>query len=994
MIIKEIFIYQYGKWTDTHFRGLSPFILFQGENETGKSTISSFILSILFGFPTKRDDRFKASASSEYGGALLIECPTYGEFRIERNYGRKDVSVLFADGTVKDEEWLKKWLGGIDRGLYEHIYFFDLDGLQNVHKIHAEDITRYLLSASTIGSEKLFQVENELIKQQESIFKPQGRNPVLNQKLNTLVDLDTKVKEKKREMDQYDQLLQKKQQLIDKESNLKQELILLSKELEKEQAWFSTIPLVVKEKQLEEKIKEYETLSFPENGLERWKEWSHALKPLTAQEISLIDQLEQAESKLNMLGKPILLQDKSKIEALLEQSSLLSREEERKQQLQTKLKYLEEGLEENRQLLGISDLDKFYWDAASIKEAEIRLEKWQHLQTLFLEKENRYKLEKQRMKLTLDKLKQMQTEILSPQELELEEGMLIEWETIRSLENEKKTVQSEITLIEQENDKLNRKSNEHKKIESLLMGLVSAISLAGLAISIGQKQWLIALICFFLCVTAGVAFTFLKRNQSDHRAESNRYTVLKERLRQIEEKEKDFTCTEERYIEAREKIQVHHRIAEEIKELQTALKEQSWFVEQMDKECSEVQAQLQSVHMLLLELYQMNTGKNDVEIERLSYELPVIQSISQQIKEKNRIEDEIQVIEGRMRPIRRLLDDWAEKLQLSGSQLELFGLLKERLEAEKEQEQSRKYLQEGINDSKQQLKKLQAEKNLVKAELSLLLEKAGCMDEESYWKKGFQFAEKLKLQDQLAAIHNQLNLTRFSEAERLERTLDPDSCRSRIHELQTSQKAKTEELEYVSKQVATIEYQLKQMEEGGVYIDLLHQYHQEKHSFQQSAKAWSVLTIARGLLQEAMVHFKEGTLPKVLQHAESIFKTLTNENYEKIRFSSDKEELSVLHITGKWFPAGALSQATKEQLYVAIRFGLIAALYPTLSLPIIIDDSFVNFDPNRVAKVMETLKNFSSRHQVIVLSCHPEMAYYFSEDEIVELMNFQHKPVQ
>ncbi|MET3696370.1 AAA family ATPase [Bacillus oleivorans] len=989
MLIKEIIIYQYGKWIDSHFQDIPSFMLFQGENEAGKSTLTSFILSILFGFPTKRDDRFKAAASSELGGALLISCPTHGEFRIERIYGKKEVTVLFEDGTVKDEEWLKKWLGGIDRSLYEQIYFFDLDGLQNVHKIQAEDITRYLLSASTIGSERLFQAENELIKEQETLFKPQGRNPVINQKLSQLAELDTKVKEKKRELDQYDQLLQERMKLIEKESDLKQELIANSKELEYEMAWLTTIPLVIKEYKLTEKLEEYDSLSFPENGLDRWKEWSHALKPLIAQEVSLKDQLEQAENKLSMLGEPILIKEKNKLEALLNQSPLFSRDLERIGELHSKLKYVEEGLQENRQFLGISDFDSFQWNPSSIKEAEIQLEKWNHLQKLYDEKDNKHKLEQQRKNISMEKLNQLENEILSPPELELEEGMLIEWETIKSIENEKKTIRAEISLIEQEKEKFNKNRHDTRKIESVLIGLVSLISLAGLTVSIRQNQWLIAFICGLLFVTVGVTFLYLKQNRSNQTSESNRYSLLKERLRQLENEEMDFTCTEERFFEAREKINGNQRVIEEMKEIQTAVKEQGWYAGELDKERLDVLKQLRSIELSLLDLFQSNTGKLEVNIDRLSVDLPLIQVIYHHLKEKSRLEEEIQEIENRMKPIQNSLQDWAKKLQLKGAYSELFGLLKDQLEREREQEQSRKFLQEGINEIRQQLKKIQAEKGLVTEELSFLLKKADCEDEESYLKKGFKLEEKLKLLNQLEAVQDQLNLTRFSEEERKHRNLDQEISKSLIFTLEEKEKAFLEELEHIRKQVATVDYQLKQMEEGGAYIDLLHQFYQEKYSFQETAKAWSVYTIARSFLQKAMVQFKEGTFPKVLRNAESIFKTLTNENYERIRFSSDNDELSVLHTSGKWFPAAALSQATKEQVYVAIRLGLIEALYPTLSLPIIIDDSFVNFDTNRVAKVMDTLQGFSGRHQVIVFSCHPEMTQYFPKDHIVELSKFQ-----
>ncbi len=53
MKIVEINIYGYGKFENVLFTDLHSTQVFFGENEAGKSTIMSFIHSILFGFPTK-----------------------------------------------------------------------------------------------------------------------------------------------------------------------------------------------------------------------------------------------------------------------------------------------------------------------------------------------------------------------------------------------------------------------------------------------------------------------------------------------------------------------------------------------------------------------------------------------------------------------------------------------------------------------------------------------------------------------------------------------------------------------------------------------------------------------------------------------------------------------------------------------------------------------------------------------------------------------------
>ena len=54
MKIKTLEIYGYGKWVNQKFELGDQLQLFYGKNEAGKSTLQSFIRSMLFGFPSRR----------------------------------------------------------------------------------------------------------------------------------------------------------------------------------------------------------------------------------------------------------------------------------------------------------------------------------------------------------------------------------------------------------------------------------------------------------------------------------------------------------------------------------------------------------------------------------------------------------------------------------------------------------------------------------------------------------------------------------------------------------------------------------------------------------------------------------------------------------------------------------------------------------------------------------------------------------------------------
>ena len=81
MRIKQLEIYGSGKWSDTTFDLTEDLHLFYGFNEAGKSTLMSFLHSILFGFPTRNSTllRYEPRESSRYGGKIIMTDSRFGE---------------------------------------------------------------------------------------------------------------------------------------------------------------------------------------------------------------------------------------------------------------------------------------------------------------------------------------------------------------------------------------------------------------------------------------------------------------------------------------------------------------------------------------------------------------------------------------------------------------------------------------------------------------------------------------------------------------------------------------------------------------------------------------------------------------------------------------------------------------------------------------------------------------------------------------------------
>ncbi len=132
MQIKELYIKNFGKFTDQHFFLKDGINFFYGENEYGKSTIYAFIKAMLFGMERGRG---RAALSDEFSRYEPWENPNYyagvmrftsggKTFRLERNfdrYSKKAVLLCEDDGeelSVEDGD-LEVLLDGLTKKNFE-----------------------------------------------------------------------------------------------------------------------------------------------------------------------------------------------------------------------------------------------------------------------------------------------------------------------------------------------------------------------------------------------------------------------------------------------------------------------------------------------------------------------------------------------------------------------------------------------------------------------------------------------------------------------------------------------------------------------------------------------------------------------------------------------------------------------------------------------------------------------------------------------------------
>ena len=135
MKIKRMEIYGYGKWVNQTFDVREDLQIFYGRNESGKSTLQSFIRSILFGFPDRRArrnkvNRYEPKHADVHGGRILFIDTPQGDLWVERT--TTGLTITQKDGEVltNPDQVLAQLLGGLDQKLFDSFYAFNLKNLQ------------------------------------------------------------------------------------------------------------------------------------------------------------------------------------------------------------------------------------------------------------------------------------------------------------------------------------------------------------------------------------------------------------------------------------------------------------------------------------------------------------------------------------------------------------------------------------------------------------------------------------------------------------------------------------------------------------------------------------------------------------------------------------------------------------------------------------------------------------------------------------------------
>ncbi|MES5895486.1 AAA family ATPase [Bacillus cereus group sp. RP43] len=965
MRIEKLHIYGYGKLENVEM-DLSLLTVLYGENEAGKSTIRSFMKSILFGFPTRGQRRYEPKEGGKYGGAMTVQTEKYGRLKIERlpKTAVGEVTVYFEDGKTGGEDILNDILSGMNESLFDSVFSFDMHGLQNIHQLGEADIGNYLFSASAVGSDALLQLDKKLEKEMNQRFKPSGRNPEINVSLQEMKKLEEKMKEWQGKIGTYEKQVEQLKESEEKLASVRAEKESAERRKQDYEILAALEPLVI-EKSAHEKVLENEHGQFPVNGMARYEAVKAKIEPLQVQVDSLQKKIETVQSEIDSTEiDEAFLQKESYVEELRMQHMSYENARQEMRDMTGSIANIKEEIAELEQQIGATfekeTVLSFDISLATKELITQTVQKARELETQKAQLDERFKTAQEQLEEQEENIRQISQQMLADKE----RNMLVEKE---------KSFQ-DAAFIGMGAERMKRKYEEkagaavQKKKQwqrvCLLLLLINTLVLFTSLFIDNRVLLFISVIVFVGIVLALVLY----KDPSGG---------LQEELLTLQQSAGGR--------QSEEAMSVRYQL-EKDEEIRKLFERESYKLQQMERAYDKV---VSSYEEWERETFHMG---EQVDAYKTRYMFPEFYTYVHILPAFERIEKMQQLYRELEKKVERksslyeMISHFEHKLETVIGSKEYSNLheAQSRMQNEKEKRQTCKQLKEKLAEWQEEYEFMQEQLKQLLVERDGLWHIAESTDEEMFLEAG-KLAEKREDADkQVGRLLPQIDLleqrlTSLSLAEHYEADGYDEKLKQEITAAQNCL-AKEKEL---TERIAKHRIEIANLEEGSTYGDLLHEWEMKKSQVREQVKKWAAYAAAKTVLTKTKQYYHEVHLPRILQKSEEYFMYLTGGRYSKIFSPSEAESFIVERNDGMRFYSHELSQATAEQLYLSLRFALAKTFEH--DYPFIIDDSFVHFDAVRTNRTIELIKEIAKDRQVIFFTCHAHLLTYFTENEIIKL---------
>lgn len=1024
----------FGIFHNVKLGGLSPGLtVFVGENESGKSTLLGFLRAILFGFPDGRsnENSYPPLAGGRHGGNITVVTDSEEVCVVERYPGPRGgkVKVYKPDHSQVGIAYLDRLLGKANKALFKNIYGFSLSELQDFESLNTESVREALFSAGAgIDPAKMVKLKADLEKMEAELFKPGGTKP----KINALVSRLQAIQKEKRALsdgvEAYDHLrhgIAERKAGIRRLEDAKADL---SSALRKQEQWLHIWPDWINLSLAQEKLGSLEVIEhFPTDGLSRYESLKTRLE----------DSRKTLQEKKENLGRqeaafsaerviPDLLHQANLIRQLQRHQGHFDAVTEEIFPLREELLSSEEKLRQNLSRLGpqwgeervlsfdlsIATRDEIRRLRADANEAELELQKRKSALD-YAESEEK---EEEKSLRNMAEPPVKDPEVLN-QMRKACQGLKNLISRVRFLENDLNYSQERLSDLEQDKAALEEALKPRPfsfpiwPVPAIVAAGLLFMTWAGLRESWDQGAVVAGLSCL-VALSLWFLRTRLQKDEQERRqggAERFHHLVAKVQELQDEKREtenelkqvqEDMTVamgllslsempnleilehTEEKLAGQIDGLIRWRKASEDLEELKKRRDEASQAMGRAGRAVEEIQQRWEG----WLRKRALDGGLTlDGALETLS----LIESSRDQAHRMNRLRSKLADLEDMRKSYISLVNKvlvacGRREVTDEEVQVAVQNLIQDFSNTERAA-QSRDLLQKEVKVSRESVQRIQEQVTGLDREIRSLMRSAGTEDESEFRRRGHVHEAREGLKRDIAHCEDRIKGLAGTTGD-VQKVLEPLSQMS-LEELEAKKIAlegDLEETEFtldrLKREQAALEEQERQLMQDERISALRIEEEGLKEQLASLADAWCETKLAQTLIRMGSERYEREMQPQVVSEAGRFFERLTSGAYRCLVAPMGEHRIEVVAKDESRKQIDQLSRGTAEQLYLSLRFGFIQEYGKrSESLPIIMDEILVNFDPLRARAAAKAILEFTRKHQVLFFTCHPETVHLFAE---------------
>lgn len=205
-----------------------------------------------------------------------------------------------------------------------------------------------------------------------------------------------------------------------------------------------------------------------------------------------------------------------------------------------------------------------------------------------------------------------------------------------------------------------------------------------------------------------------------------------------------------------------------------------------------------------------------------------------------------------------------------------------------------------------------------------------------------------------------------------------DALREALDELQAMGERRTRRAEELQGTIARLHTEIDHLEDGETADTIEGRIEVLKEQVREAREGRDRAFLLARLVRESDRRFRDENQPELLKRAGRYLGEVTRGRYDRIELGDPGDESFYLREPGGSTTrkvGEALSQGTKEQVYLALRLAIISHLDADRErLPLFMDETLVNWDAWRRDRAFGILERVAEERQVFIFTCHPAMA--------------------